>query len=53
MIVKKASAKNVDKDYGKVYGFSLVYSGNFLAEVEVEVDQSSNIRVQMGRNPFE
>ncbi|EKQ56485.1 MULTISPECIES: alpha-galactosidase [unclassified Clostridium] len=44
-------AKNVDEDYGEVYGFNLVYSGNFLAEVEV--DQFSNTRVQMGINPFD
>lgn len=44
-------AKNADEDYGEVYGFSLVYSGNFLAEVEV--DQFNFTRVQMGINPFD
>jgi Alpha-galactosidase len=44
-------AKNADEDYGEVYGFSLVYSGNFLAEVEV--DQFNCTRVQMGINPFD
>jgi len=43
--------KNADEDNGEVYGFSLVYSGNFLAEVEV--DQFSCTRVQMGINPFD
>ncbi|WP_026885850.1 alpha-galactosidase [Clostridium beijerinckii] len=43
--------KNANEDNGEVYGFSLVYSGNFLAEVEV--DQFSCTRVQMGINPFD
>lgn len=43
--------KNADEDNGEIYGFSLVYSGNFLAEVEV--DQFSCTRVQMGINPFD
>jgi alpha-galactosidase len=36
---------------GEVYGFSLVYSGNFLAQVEV--DTYSVSRVLMGINPFQ
>lgn len=36
---------------GDVYGFSLVYSGNFLANVEV--DMYENSRAQMGINPFD
>lgn len=43
--------KNSDEDYGEVYGFNLVYSGNFLAQVEV--DQFQTTRVQMGINPFD
>lgn len=43
--------KNTDEDNGEVYGFNLVYSGNFLAEVEV--DQFNGTRVQMGINPFD
>lgn len=35
---------------GNVYGFNLVYSGNFYANVEV--DQFNMSRVQMGINPF-
>lgn len=35
---------------GEVYGFSLVYSGNFLAQVEV--DSYSVTRILMGINPF-
>ncbi len=42
--------KNADEDNGEVYGFGLVYSGNFVAEVEVE--QYGSTRVQMGINPF-
>lgn len=39
-----------EKD-GEVYGFSLVYSGSFLAQVEV--DQFRTTRVSMGINPFD
>ncbi|GAA0177832.1 alpha-galactosidase [Clostridium sediminicola] len=35
---------------GEVYGFSLVYSGNFIAQVEV--DYLSVSRITMGINPF-
>ncbi len=38
------------EDHGDVYGFSLVYSGSFLAAVEV--DQFNTTRVSMGINPF-
>ncbi|MDQ0231911.1 alpha-galactosidase [Metabacillus malikii] len=37
--------------HGDVYGFSLVYSGNFLAQVEV--DTYSVSRVLIGINPFQ
>ena len=40
-----------DEDHGDVYGFSLVYSGNFTAQVEVE--QYGTTRVTMGINPFD
>lgn len=43
--------KNADEYNGEVYGFSLVYSGNFAAYVEV--DQFSTARVSMGINPFD
>ena len=36
---------------GDIYGFSLVYSGNFLANVEV--DMYENARTQIGINPFD
>lgn len=36
---------------GDVYGFSFVYSGNFLAQVEV--DQYDVARVSLGINPFD
>lgn len=35
--------------YGEVYAFQLIYSGNFVAEVEK--DQFNNIRAQIGINP--
>lgn len=42
---------NANEDQGEVYGFSFVYSGNFLAEAEV--DQTNQVRVQIGLNPFD
>ncbi len=38
------------EDYGNCYGFSLVYSGNFT--LDVEVDQLNQTRVVMGINPY-
>ncbi|QQE77996.1 alpha-galactosidase [Alicyclobacillus sp. SO9] len=43
--------KDATEDYGEVYGFSFVYSGNFIAAVEV--DQYDSARISMGINPFE
>lgn len=42
--------KEANETTGEVFGLSFVYSGNFLAQVEV--DQFSNTRVSMGINPF-
>ncbi len=44
-------SKNATENTGEVYGFSLVYSGNFLASVEV--DQYYTTRLVMGINPFD
>lgn len=41
---------NSDEFSGEVLGFSLVYSGNFLAQAEV--DSHGQTRVLMGINPF-
>ncbi|MBR1861464.1 MAG: alpha-galactosidase [Lachnospiraceae bacterium] len=41
--------KGTTQDYGKVYGFSFVYSGNFLAQVEKS--QFDSVRAMMGINP--
>lgn len=41
--------KEATEDSGKCYGFSLVYSGNFLTEVEL--DQYDQLRLVMGINP--
>ncbi|HEX7490834.1 MAG TPA: alpha-galactosidase [Candidatus Limnocylindrales bacterium] len=41
--------EHTTEDAGEVYGVSLVYSGNFLAEVEV--DQFQTTRVRIGINP--
>lgn len=42
---------NADEDQGEVYGFSLVYSGSFL--MEAEVDQFDSTRLSVGINPFD
>ena len=44
-------SRDTNEEYGEVYGFSLVYSGNFLANVEV--DMYRNARAQIGINPFD
>ncbi len=43
--------KNTTENIGDIFGFSLVYSGNFLANIEV--DMYENARAQMGINPFD
>lgn len=42
--------KNTTEQSGEAYGFSLLYSGNFLAQAEV--DNYNVLRVTMGINPF-
>ncbi|MFA6962275.1 MAG: alpha-galactosidase [Opitutaceae bacterium] len=39
------------EEHGSVYGLNLVYSGNFIAQVEL--DQFSTARAQLGLNPFD
>ncbi|WP_373264335.1 alpha-galactosidase [Hungatella hathewayi] len=41
--------KDATEDYGEVYGFSLVYSGNHL--IQAETDQYQMVRACMGINP--
>lgn len=41
--------KNATEDYGRCYGFSLMYSGNFLTEIEL--DQYDQLRLVMGIHP--
>lgn len=43
--------KETTEHQGEAYGFSLIYSGNFLARIQV--DTYDILRVQMGINPFE
>ena len=43
-------SKETTEDHGEAFGFSLVYSGNHLTEMEV--DQFANTRLVMGLNPF-
>lgn len=40
-----------NEQYGEAYGFGLVYSGNFLAQVQL--DSYETIRVSMGINPYD
>ena len=42
---------NADEDSGEVFGFNLVYSGNFLSEAEVT--QHKKTRFLMGVNPMD
>lgn len=42
---------SANEDQGEVYGFSLVYSGNYVADVEV--DPYHSVRVSLGINPFD
>lgn len=44
-------SKNTNEYNGEVYAFSLIYSGNFTANVDV--DQFYSTRVTMGINPFD
>ncbi|RYL95034.1 alpha-galactosidase [Sporolactobacillus sp. THM7-4] len=43
--------KGAGEDYGEVFAFSLVYSGNFSAQIEV--DQYRTTRASIGINPFD
>ncbi|KXG44051.1 alpha-galactosidase [Tepidibacillus decaturensis] len=43
--------RDTTEDFGEVYAFNFVYSGNFLAQAEV--DQFRNTRVSIGINPFD
>ncbi|MCP8971327.1 alpha-galactosidase [Ectobacillus ponti] len=43
--------KDATEDHGEIYAFNLVYSGNFVAQAEV--DQFHNTRVSIGINPFD
>ena len=42
--------RDTTESSGDAYGFSLIYSGNFLARVECDMYMSA--RVQLGINPF-
>ncbi|MBD5157713.1 MAG: alpha-galactosidase [Butyrivibrio sp.] len=44
------ASKDIAQDYGKVYAFHFVYSGNFLAQVEK--GQFDTVRVIMGIHPY-
>ncbi|SEK19137.1 alpha-galactosidase [Carnobacterium iners] len=42
---------NTNENHGEVYGFSLVYSGNFAAEIQN--DAYNQLRLNFGINPFQ
>lgn len=44
-------SRDANEDNGKAYGFNLVYSGNFIAQAEV--DQFKTTRVSIGINTFD
>lgn len=44
-------SNGANEDCGDVFGFSLIYSGSFVAQAEV--DQFRTTRVSMGINPFD
>lgn len=44
-------APDAGEEHGEVYAFNLVYSGNFLAQIEV--DQFQTARAAIGPNPFD
>ncbi|WP_193437445.1 alpha-galactosidase [Sporolactobacillus pectinivorans] len=43
--------QNTDEDHGEAFGCSLVYSGNFA--IQIEVDQYRTVRASIGINPFD
>jgi len=43
--------KTANEKFGTVYGFNLVYSGNFV--IFIELDQFNSTRISIGINPFE
>ncbi|MDF3059642.1 MAG: alpha-galactosidase [Rariglobus sp.] len=45
------SELGASEEHGSVYGFNLVYSGNWIAQVEL--DQFASSRAQLGINPFD
>ena len=45
------ASKECNEDYGQAYGFNFVYSGNFVAGVEV--DQVDKLRAFMGINDYD
>lgn len=43
------TSKNADEHNGDVYGFSLIYSGNF--QINIETDHFDTVQLQVGINP--
>ena len=44
-VPRPAAGRRTDEAHGEAYGFSLVYSGNFLAEAEVEPYGTARVRI--------
>lgn len=44
---------NADENSGEVYGFSLVYSGNYLGQVEVDTNQMTRVLLGIHPDTFE
>ena len=44
---------NADENCGEVYGFSLVYSGNFIAQVEVDTYHVTRVMIGIHPNGFQ
>ncbi|MCM8709892.1 alpha-galactosidase [Clostridium sp. SYSU_GA19001] len=44
-------SSDCNEEHGEVYGFNLVYSGNFLAQAEINMYKTT--RISIGINPFD
>ena len=50
--VRRAAPETTTEEDGEAYGFSLVYSGNFLAEAEVDAFDTTRVRIGISPNTF-
>ena len=47
-----SAGRSTDEAHGEAYGFSLVYSGNFLAEAEVDAFGTTRVRIGIEPDTF-